>query len=108
MKQISVQEFKKILESEKNNTDVDFIDVRSEKENRENRIEGVRNIPLEQLINHLPEFENKKTVYIHCLSGGRSKLAVEMLEARKIKPELINIDGGLLAWHQAGFPIISN
>lgn len=107
MKQISVQEFKKILELEKNNADIGFIDVRSEKEHRENRIEGVRNIPLEQITNHLSEFENKKTIYVHCLSGGRSQLAVEMLGSRKIKPELINVDGGLLAWHQAGFPIIS-
>ena len=108
MKQITVQEFKKVLDTKKNNTDMDFIDVRSEKEYQENRIEGVRNIPLEQLINHISEFENKKTMYIHCLSGGRSKLAIEMLESRKIKSELINVDGGLLAWHQSGFPIISN
>ena len=45
-------------------------------------------------------------VLIHCHSGARSQQAIELLasdtEADGATPELINLDGGIVAWQAAG------
>ncbi|MFW2584430.1 ThiF family adenylyltransferase [Corynebacterium amycolatum] len=49
---------------------------------------------------------NYPRVLIHCHSGGRSQQAIELLaseiEADGAIPELINLDGGIVAWQAAG------
>lgn len=106
MKNISVQEFKDALSQTGNNSDIAFIDVCSRDEYAEKHIQGVRNIPLDELHQHLNELQNNKTIYIHCFSGGRSQMACYMLEGQGVKAELFNMDGGILAWQRAGFPTV--
>lgn len=51
-----------------------------------------------------------KQVIIHCHSGARSQQAIELLSSQnaegeaenKPKPELINLEGGIVAWQAAG------
>ena len=49
---------------------------------------------------------NYPRVLIHCHSGARSQQAIELLaseiEADGAIPELINLDGGIVAWQAAG------
>lgn len=49
---------------------------------------------------------NYPRVLIHCHSGARSQQAIELLasdtEADGVTPELINLDGGIVAWQAAG------
>ncbi len=49
---------------------------------------------------------NSPRVVIHCHSGARSQQAIELLasdtEADGVTPELINLDGGIVAWQAAG------
>jgi len=103
---ISAREFKKILDTESNNKDIDYIDVCSRMEYQQNHINGVRNVPLDELLRHLNEFKDKKKIYIHCFSGSRSQYAVQLLHSKGVTAELINVDGGIIAWHRAGFPVI--
>lgn len=103
MKQISVQAFKEIINAESNNTTVDFINVCTPAEYKEKHIAGVRNVPLDEIATHTNEFANKKTVYVHCRSGNRGQKAIETLTALGVTAELINVEGGLLAWDEAGF-----
>ncbi len=103
MKHISVAAFKQVLEAEKNNTSVDFINVCEPAEYKEKHIAGVRNIPLGTVTNHLDEFSNKQTVYIHCRSGNRGRQAIEKLTAAGVTAELVNVEGGIMAWDAAGF-----
>lgn len=104
MKEINAQAFKEALENEKRNDVVDFINVCTSTEYKEKYIEGVRSVPLDTLHNHLPEFKDKKTIYIHCRSGARAEHAIDILENLGVGAELINLEGGILAWEKAGFP----
>jgi len=104
MKHISVEAFKQVLEAEKNNDSVDFINVCEPAEYQEKHIEGVRNVPLGALESHLGELTEKQTVYIHCRSGNRGQQAIAKLLAAGVTAELVNVEGGILAWDEAGHP----
>ncbi len=103
MKHISVEAFKEAIRAESQNKTVDFINVCTPAEYKEKHIPGVRNVPLDDLLKHIGEFKNKKTVYVHCRSGRRGAQAIEKLTALGIAADLVNVEGGILAWDQAGF-----
>jgi len=104
MKHISVDVFKQVLEAEKNNDSIDFINVCEPAEYKEKHIEGVRSIPLGTLESHVGEFTNKQTIYVHCRSGKRGQQAIEKLTAAGVTAELVNVEGGIMAWDEAGHP----
>lgn len=104
MKLITVDSFKEVLEAERNNDSIDFINVCEPAEYKEKHIEGVRNVPLGSVQQHVGEFANKQTVYVHCRSGNRGKQAIEKLQAAGVTAELVNVEGGILAWDEAGHP----
>lgn len=102
MKHISIQAFKETLEAEKDNPSVDFINVCMPAEYREGHIEGVRNVPLDEIADRVGEFTGKGTVYVHCRSGNRSQKAIEKLESLGAHATFVNVEGGLSAWESAG------
>jgi rhodanese-related sulfurtransferase len=102
MKHISIPAFKEVIESEANNPTVDFINVCTPAEFKEKHIVGARSVPLDTLQTHVAEFNKKKTVYIHCRSGNRGRQAIEKLQSLGVTAELVNVEGGLLAWEEAG------
>lgn len=101
MKHITVTAFQEILTKEKNDSTA-YIDVCSSAEHAARHIAGVKNIPLDELPSRIQELKDKKTIYIHCRSGNRSKRAIETLEAQGITADLINVEGGIMAWEAAG------
>lgn len=103
MKHISTEAFKEVIEAEQSNPSVDFINVCTPAEYKEKHIEGVRSVPLDEIQNHLPEFKGKKTIYVHCRSGNRSRKALDKLKELGVTAELVNVEGGLLAWEAAGY-----
>lgn len=103
MKHISVPAFKEVIESEASNPTVDFINVCTSAEYKEKHIKGVRSVPLDTLDSRVAELNQKKTVYIHCRSGNRGRQAIEKLQSLGVTAELVNVEGGLLAWEEAGF-----
>ncbi|PIR85610.1 sulfurtransferase [Candidatus Kaiserbacteria bacterium CG10_big_fil_rev_8_21_14_0_10_44_10] len=103
MKHISISGFKEVIESESNNQTVDFINVCTPAEYKEKHIKGVRSVPLDTLHTKVDELNKKKTVYIHCRSGNRGRQAIEKLQALGVTAELVNVEGGLMAWEEAGF-----
>lgn len=107
MKEISVHEFKDIIEKQRGNPEVDFINVCTPAEHREKCIPGVRNVPLDSIPEHADTFAGKKTVYVHCRSGKRAARAITTLQSLGVSAELVNVSGGLLAWDDAGFPTTS-
>ena len=107
MRHISVDSFKEVVQAEKGNTSIDFINVCTPAEYKEKHIEGVRNVPLDVLQKHAPEFLGKQTVYVHCRSGKRAQQAISTLQALGVTAELVNVEGGLLAWDEAGHPTMS-
>ncbi|MFK7781139.1 rhodanese-like domain-containing protein, partial [Psychroserpens sp.] len=71
-------------------------DVRREGEYLSEHIEGVHHTPLDYLNNHLSEFPDDNTFYIHCAGGYRSVIAASILKSRGIH-NLIDIKGGYAA-----------
>ena len=103
MKHISVSSFKEVIDVEKSNSSIDFINVCTPDEYKEKHISGVRSVPLDELERHVEEFKNKKTIYVHCRSGRRGMAAIEKLSKLGVRAELVNVEGGILAWEQAGY-----
>lgn len=103
MKHISISGFKEVIESEASNQTVDFINVCTPAEYKEKHIKGVRSVPLDTLHTKVDELNKKKTIYIHCRSGNRGRQAIEKLQALGVTAELVNVEGGLMAWEEAGF-----
>ena len=104
MKNISVAEFQSILASKSADPSVDFVNVCTLVEFREKHIPGVRSIPLDEVERRVGEFARKRTIYVHCRSGNRSRQAIALLEKLGVTAELVNVDGGLLAWEEASLP----
>lgn len=65
---------------------------------------NVVNIPLSQLADRSTEIPKDKPVIIACRSGNRSGQGMEQL-ARLGYTNLINLEGGLYAWEEAGMPV---
>ena len=62
------------------NPTVSIIDVRSPMEYQMESIEGSINIPLGEMMSRIEEIKQlPKPIVIHCLSGGRSAAAVNLL-----------------------------
>ena len=84
-------------------TNVALIDVRSPEEFASGRVPGAINIPLEDIPTKGNELSQYDTVYLICRSGGRSGRAVMFLSMDGI--HAVNIEGGMLAWQNAGLAI---
>ena len=58
---------------------VTLLDVRTEEEYQRGHLDGFRNIPLDDLREHLDELDRGKPVYVNCQKGLRSYLACRLL-----------------------------
>jgi rhodanese-related sulfurtransferase len=83
-------------------TELQLIDVREPDEWEAGRIEGARHIPMSELGGRLDELDDGRPVVAVCRSGARSDRVAEALRARGYDAH--NLDGGMLAWEQAGLP----
>lgn len=88
---------------------VDLIDVRTPVEYREVHAEPARLVPLDGLD---PEAVIKsrngagnRPLYTICRSGSRGRQACEKFHAAGFT-NVINVEGGTLAWKQAGLPVV--
>ena len=73
------------------------LDVRTEKEWRDKRIEGSLNIPLHQLRERISEAPLDQPLVAHCGSGYRSAIAVSLLAAYG-PTQIADLVGGFAAW----------
>lgn len=71
---------------------VTLLDVRTPGEYSRGHIEGFKNIPVDELREHLEEIEKNKPVYVICQSGLRSYIATCILEGSGY--EAYNFSGG--------------
>jgi rhodanese-related sulfurtransferase len=83
-----------------------IIDVREPNEFAAGRIEGAVLVPLGQLANRYPELPRDRQLLMLCRSGGRSASATQFLAGQGFD-DVANVDGGMIAWHNAGLPMKS-
>ncbi len=81
------------------------LDVRTEKEWLEKRIEGSLHIPLNQLQERIADVPRDRLVAVHCASGYRSSIAVSLLE-RDNRGTYADLIGGIAAWEAARLPTV--
>lgn len=80
------------------------IDVREPHEYVEGHVPGAPLIPLGDLVERSDEVPATGEVLVVCRSGARSRRAAEHLRGLGI--DAINIEGGTLAWIEAGHPVV--
>lgn len=80
-----------------------LLDVRSEPEFRQARIQGAKLIPLDNLARQMGDLPKDRVILVVCRSGGRSSAAARELAAAGY--EVVNLRGGMNDWQGAGLPI---
>jgi len=77
-----------------------ILDVRTEHEHQEGKIDHSLNIPLPHLRERLNEIPIGQKLVVHCASGYRSSIASSILEQSQFRP--IDLIGGYEAWEKSG------
>jgi len=104
-KQISAEELHELI-SHGVPEDSLIVDVRTPAEFEKGAIVGAKNIPIDTIANQLEVLRPYKKIYLYCLSGGRSQLALAQLESSGLSAELYNITSGMLAWRKQGYAVV--
>lgn len=105
MSTITVRELHQVLQD---NASQNVIDVRTPVEFAEVHVAAAKNVPLDALqpdqLYETHRLSIEKPVYIFCRSGQRATRAAEQL-AKSGFPNSIVVEGGTLAWIDAGLPV---
>ena len=83
---------------------VQLIDVREPDEFAEVHACGAKNVPLSQLPDLTGEINDDQEIYVICRSGGRSAQAAQYLERSFDRDDIVNVEGGTIAWVEAELP----
>jgi rhodanese-related sulfurtransferase len=84
--------------------DVYLLDVREQWEYDEGHIPGVTLLPMGEVPGQLNEIPTDKEVIVTCRSGNRSGQVTEFLRQNGFD-NVHNMEGGFLAWEQAGYEV---
>ena len=99
---------KQLAELQAADKSVELIDVRTPIEFREVHVDFARNVPLDQLdaqaIRAQRSGSESEPLYVICRSGSRGKQACDRLANAGMN--VVNVEGGTLAWDAAGLPVI--
>ncbi len=82
-----------------------MIDIREADEWDEVRIPGAEFRPLSEINDWFEDLPRDRTVILQCRSGNRSAMATAALIRQAGMDNVVNLAGGIIAWHQAGLPI---
>ena len=83
-----------------------IIDVREANEYAQVRAKGAVHLPLGRLNNRVKDLPRDREILLMCRTGGRSSNATQFLAANGFE-NVTNIDGGVVAWYNAGLPTSS-
>ena len=99
---LSPSEFSKQLKETENPT---ILDVRTPGEFAEGHIQNALNIDWNgaSFDVQVSKLDKNKTVFVYCLSGGRSGSAANQLRSNGFK-NVLELDGGMMAWRSAALP----
>ncbi|MEC7263922.1 MAG: MBL fold metallo-hydrolase [Bacteroidota bacterium] len=96
---VNAEQFKAMVDK-----GVPVFDVRKESEYKAEHVVDANLTPLDYLNDHLAEFPEKETFYIHCAGGYRSMIASSILKSRGIH-NLVDVSGGFAEIKKAGVPV---
>jgi len=82
-----------------------MVDIREADEWEEVRIPGAEFRPLSEINDWYEALPRDRTIILQCRSGNRSAMATASLMREAGMDNVLNLAGGIIAWHQAGLPI---
>lgn len=88
-----------------------LVDVREDDEWQAGHAPGALHIPMADIPARISEVLDRAdgadvTAYVLCHVGGRSARVVQYLRHAGI--DAVNVDGGMVAWQQAGLPVVDD
>ena len=83
-----------------------LLDVREDDEWRRGHAVGARHIPMGEVPARLEEIDPQAKLYVVCKAGGRSAKVAQYLVSNGYEP--VNVSGGMLAWANAGRPVVTD
>src|ERR1039458_2968592 len=100
---LNVDDYEKKLVATPN---AQLIDVRTPGEYAEGHLKNARNIDINagDFEDQLKKLDKSRTVFVYCLSGGRSATAAQKMGEMGFA-EVYNMDGGIMKWQSAGKPV---
>lgn len=89
-------------------SDIILLDVRTQGEYANGKIEKSINIPVDDIntlaITSIPD--KNKTIYVYCLSGSRSQIAVGIMKQMGYT-NVFSLTNGLLMWRSKKYPLVA-
>ena len=80
-----------------------LLDVRTDEEWAQGRIDGSVHIPMDQVVSRLDEIGEQ--VVCICAVGARSERVAQYLDHQGV--EAVNLDGGIYGWAAEGKPVVA-
>jgi len=104
---ITVEEGKKLVDENKNNSDFVILDVRTKDEFDSGHLENAVNLDFYSpgFTEKIKEMDKNKRYLVHCQKGGRSSAAVEKVMNPLEFENLYNMEGGFGDWEAKGYQI---
>jgi len=93
--EITVEDLKKKIDAA---APIQLIDCREAKERAVSSIGGTL-IPMNEMPQHLDEFDTEQELIVYCRTGSRSAMVTEFLR-RNGFPNAQNLQGGIYAWNE--------
>lgn len=100
MKEYTVEEVSAAMARD----EVLVIDIREADELAAQHVPGMVHIPMSELQDRLDEVPDDREVVLFCRSGNRSGRVADVLTSLGDWGEVVNCEGGILAWAAAGLP----
>jgi rhodanese-related sulfurtransferase len=96
-----------LIQKEKNDPNFMILDVRTPAEYQSGAIAGAINIDFyaADFKTRLSQLDKNKKYLEYCRTGNRSAQAAAMMKELKIR-EVYDLSGGVVAWTQAGYPLV--
>ncbi|MEV6650166.1 rhodanese-like domain-containing protein [Streptomyces sp. NPDC051219] len=86
------------------------LDVREDDEWAAGHVAGALHIPMSDFVARFGEVtaaaEGGRRLHVVCRVGGRSAQVTQYLLQQGL--DAVNVDGGMLAWDRAGFPMVTD
>ena len=83
-----------------------LLDVREDDEWSRGHAAGAQHIPMGEVATRLGEIDPTAKLYVICKAGGRSARVAQFLAGNGYEP--VNVSGGMLAWANAGRPVVTD
>jgi rhodanese-related sulfurtransferase len=92
------------VEAIRQNPGVYLLDVREPDEYAAGHIPGITLIPMGEVATRLAELPRDKEIIVTCRSGNRSGQVADLLREQGFT-NVHNMEGGIIAWEEAGYPV---